>query len=41
MSMVASLKLERQKFPKYGVFQEETISSHELLTAKSVSVYLR
>ena len=41
MSMVASLKLERQKFPQYRDFQEETISSHGLLIAKSVSVHIR
>ena len=41
MSMVASLKLERQKFPQYRDFQEETISSHELLIPKSASAHLR
>ena len=41
MSMVASLKLKRQKFPKYRDFPEETISSHGLFIAKSVSAQIR
>ena len=41
MSMVASIKLERQKLSQYRNFQEETISSHELNIAKPVSTHLR